>query len=453
MRGLSTRIVLILLLAAGLAGATELFGPRAMAMGGAQVALVEDGTCAYWNPAAFGRRDIIFGADPVWGFGVKDGITEQMNRFRSYYDGADDLPMNPSEIQNYIEDFQGALEDFNEPGVGVIGNMHAGFAAQIGPVAVSWVDMTKLEIGPWVDTYTGRLISTTYLDSFAEITALYGAGLLTTAEYNRLASQGWRTIEGDGIGLEDDNGSVVNATGFAQHDLAVTYAHSFELKRDNFIAIGASAKFIYGQRYDNQIPFNVEEALTTGPNWLFENILNVGASATGYGFSMDLGVQGFVGDFFHFGVMGRNIIPLEIAWDDDSPATQLDPQVRIGVSFEPFSGFNIALDLDALETDYTVTVYDPNAGETREITVDRVRDLSFGVEWNLADIFSLRAGINTNYNSVIEDQADANFLACFGFGLHVGEIFHFDLGLMTNTFSSGENNNHLGGSVAVGFVL
>ncbi|MBD3401199.1 MAG: hypothetical protein GF399_12830 [Candidatus Coatesbacteria bacterium] len=447
------RIVTAILILCAVVGATEIYGPRSMGLGGAMVALVDDGTAAYWNPAAFGRRDLIFGADPTWGFGVKDGITEQMNNFRDYYESADELPMDPAQIQNFIIDFQGALEDFNEPGVGVIGNMHAGFATQIGPVAVSWVDMTKLEIGPWVDTYTARLISTTYLDSFEEIVALYGGGLLTTAEFNTLAAQGWRTIEGDGIGLEDDNMSVINSTGFAQHDFAATYAHSFDLKRDNYIAIGASAKFIYAQRYNHQIPFQLEDALTTGPNWLFENILNVGPSSTGTSFSMDLGVQGFVGDFFHFGIMGRNIIPLEIEWDNGDPSTPLDPQVRIGVAFEPIEGLNLALDIDALEVEYTIRTYDPLTGETIQIPVDKVRDLSFGVEWSLADIFDLRAGINTNYNSLIEEQADANFLGCFGFGIHIGEIFHFDLGVMTNTFSSGDHNSHLGGSVALGFAL
>ncbi len=453
--------VLVLTLAIS-AGALEIYGPRAMGMGGAQVALVDDGTCAYWNPGAFGRGDTTFEASPVWGFTVADNITEVMNEFEDFFRRANDLPPDPIHIAAFVDEFQEALEGFNDPGVGVIGNMHAGVTAKIGSIGFSWVDITKIEVGPWADTHTSRLISTTYLDSAAEIVALYAAGLLTQAEYNRLAGQGWRTIAGDGIGLEDDNLSVISIDGFAQHDIAASYGYAWKLgnrRSGDFIGIGGSAKFIFGERFYAS-PRLVEAgsgldpaALVTGPNWLFENVFGLDTSTTGYGFSMDLGIQGQVGEFFHFGILGRNLIPFEIAWQDGSTPTKIDPMIRIGIAFEPFTGLNLAIDVDALEKNYTVSVFNPITQREEEIVVDKVRDLSIGVEWDIAEIFAVRAGINTNYNALLEDKANANFLATIGFGFNIVGVLQFDLAVMTNQFSSGEHNSTLGGSASLGISL
>lgn len=459
------RLLLILLLVSTATLATEIYGPRAMAMGGAQVALVEDGTAVYWNPAALGRRDIIFAADPVWGFTVADNITEQMNAFQDCYSNPPDTT-DPNELIGFIDDFSSALDDFNKPGTGVTGNMHVGVTAMIGPIGVSWINVTKMEIGPGMDSQTSRLIDEQYFNTGPQyqreimIRTLYQKGLLTTQEFNLLRNQGWYTTPNDNIGLSE-NMSMIVVSGFSQHDFGVTYAYSFKLGRHDFLAIGGTAKFIYGQRYDNELKVLSggkldPDVFTTGPNWLFTNVLGLDAVATGYGFSMDIGVQAMLGRFIHLGVVGRNIIPTEINWDSDSlEPTKLDPQVRFGLGFELFDSLTIAMDIDALETDYTVTarVIENNVWIEKEIVVDRVRDLSFGVEWNIADIFAIRAGINTNYNTLIEDQAKTTFLATLGFGVKIGDIFHIDLAVMTNEFSAGEHNSTLGGSFSIGFAL
>jgi|GEM_PF-3518205 len=455
--------VLVLVLAVSV-GALEIYGPRALGMGGAQVALVDDGTCVYWNPGAFGRGDNIFEASPVWGFAVADNITEAMNKFEDTFGDNRELPTDPAQYETFfngvLTDVENSLDGFNEPGVGVIGNMHAGVTAKIGSIGFSWVDITKIEVGPWADTRRIRLIPINYLDSQAEIYALHAAGELTAAQYNLLGSQGWRTIIGDGIGM-DDNQSVISIDGFAQHDIAASYGYSWRLgnrRSGDFIGVGGSAKFILGERFRNSIDLvkagQLDPAnLVTGPNWLFENVFGIDSTTSGYGFSMDIGVQGQVGEFFHFGILGRNLIPFEIKWQDGSTPTRIDPMVRIGVAFEPFTGLNLAIDIDALEKDYTVSVYNPVTQREEDIVVDKVRDLSVGVEWDIAEIFAIRAGINTNYNSLIEDKARANFLATFGFGINVVGVLQFDLAVMTNQFSAGEHNSTLGGSASLGISL
>lgn len=459
------RLFLILLLLTTAVTATEIYGPRAMGMGGALVALVEDGSAAYWNPAALGRRDITFAADPVWGFTVADNITERMNDFQSFYSNPPDTS-NPNELIGFVNEFSDVLESFNDPGTGVTGNMHVGVTSMIGPIAVSWVNLTKMEIAPGMDSQTSRLIDEQYFNSGSlyqrqlMIIALYNAGLLTTPEYNRLVNQGWRTTGSDMIGLSE-NRSMIAVCGFSQHDIGVTYAHSFELGRHDYLAVGGTAKFIYGQRYDNDLEVLTDGSLdpdvfATGPKWLFDNVLGLDTAATGYSFSMDLGVQMLLGRFFHLGIMGRNIIPLDITWsDDDLDPTPLDTQLRLGLGFEFFDSLTLALDVDALETDYTVKtrVLENNNWVEKEIVVDRVRDLSLGVEWEIAEIFAVRAGFNTNYNSLIEDRAKATFLATLGFGVKIGDIFHFDLAFLTNQFSAGEHDSTLGGSLSMGFAL
>jgi hypothetical protein len=460
------RLVLVMLCVLFAASfATEIYGPRAMALGGALVSIVDDGTAAYWNPAALGRRDITFAADPVWGFTVADNITERMNDFKDFYSNPPDTS-NPNVLIGFVRDFSNALRRFNDPGTGVIGNMHVGVTSMIGPVAVSWVDMTKMEIGPGMDSQTSRLIDEKYFNSGpdyqrrAMILALLDAGLLTSDEAYRLQLQGWYTTPNDMIGLSE-NKSEIAVSGYSEHDIGVSYAYSFPLGRYDFIAVGGTAKFIYGLKYVNDMSVLVggsldPDAFATGPNWLFSNVLGLDAAATGYSFSMDLGVQMMLGRFFHLGIAGHNIIPLDITWSDDSlDPTPLDTQVRLGVGFEMFDSLTLAMDIDALETNYTVKtrVLVNNNWVEKDIVVDRVRDLSLGLEWVIGDIFAVRAGFNTNYNSLIEDQAKATFLASVGLGVKMGDIFHFDLAVMTNQFSAGEHDSTLGASVSLGFAI
>src|SRR4030042_3499775 len=91
------RACAILCVLAAAVTATEIYGPRAMAMGGALVAIVEDGTAAYWNPAALAREDVTFSADPVWGFTVADNITERMNEFEDFSSHPPDTS-NPNDL-------------------------------------------------------------------------------------------------------------------------------------------------------------------------------------------------------------------------------------------------------------------------------------------------------------------------------------------------------------------
>ncbi|HDR06707.1 MAG TPA: hypothetical protein ENN88_03650, partial [Candidatus Coatesbacteria bacterium] len=326
-------------------------------------------------------------------------------------------------------------------------------------------NMTKMEIGPGMDGQPSRLIDERYfsgneLERRAMITALYNAGLLTRQEYDRLVSQGWRTTPNDMIGLSE-NKSIIAVSGYSRHDFGVSYAHSFPLDRYDFIAVGGTAKFVYGQRFANEISVIADgsltpDAFTTGPNWLFSNVLGLDAAATGYSFTMDLGVQMLLARFLHLGIVGRNIIPLEIAWSDDSlDPTPLEPQLRLGIGFELFDSLILAMDIDALETEYKVKarILENNDWVEREIVVDCVRDLSLGVEWEIADTFAIRAGFNTNYNSLIEDRAKATFLASLGFGVKIGDIFHLDLAVMTNQFSAGEHDSTLGAAFSLGFAL
>ncbi|MCK4592989.1 conjugal transfer protein TraF, partial [bacterium] len=371
------RIILSIIIAAIPSIGADLVGARAQGMGGAQVALVDDVTAAFWNPAAFGLQDNIFSTDTIFGFTAFDNLTEYINQLHEYYHLKDELPRNYQDFMDYLADNSGeahryvdniiaSLNALNDPGVGVVWNLHSGAATKIGPVVLSWLNENRLEVGPWVDTHLSRLIPSEYLQTHQNVLVLYTEGLLTEEEFNLL----WPGYDpddpdtsafigdkpGNDIALEE-NRSIITLNGVVLNNLALSYGYSFELGRDDYISVGASLRFIYGERHGDSISVLTDtdianfdpDIFAVGSSWLLNSLFALRSIAIGSGFSVDLGVQGKLGDYFRYGVLARNIIPAEINWDDPRfKPTPIRPELRLGVAFEAWEGVNLALDLDIL---------------------------------------------------------------------------------------------------------
>ncbi|HDR06680.1 MAG TPA: hypothetical protein ENN88_03515, partial [Candidatus Coatesbacteria bacterium] len=351
------RIILIaVIFSLPAAGMTPL-GTRALGMGGAQVALVDDATAAFWNPAAFGVKDGFSSTDTLFGFMAEDNLTQYTDALYRFSGLRDELPDNYRDFMDYmgensdeahakLDDIVSSLAAFNDPGVGVVWDLHSGVATRVGPAVVSWLYERRVEVGPWVDTHLSRLIPPQFLLSPDNVQALYDEGLLSDEEMEVL----WPGYDpedpdftlfvgnrmGDGIGLEE-NRSLLTLAGLELHTLAVSYGHSFELTRDDHIAVGGSLKYIHGTRsgYSYKILSGADlddfdpSAFDIGTEWVFNNLFTLKSLSSAHGFGVDLGVQGSLGRQFRYGLLLRNIIPPLLVWDDPRfPATRLRPEPR-----------------------------------------------------------------------------------------------------------------------------
>jgi hypothetical protein len=460
----------------------NLFGSRALSMGGAQVALVNDATAAYWNPAAFGNQANFSTTDTAFGFAAMDNLTQYVTSLDQYYQLRDELSEkypdfedyfanNSEEAHRYVDDIVASLNAFNEPGVGVVWNLHSGVATRVGPAVFSWLYENRLEVGPWVDTHLSRLIPSEYLQSPDNVIALYTEGLLTEEEL-RLLWPGYDpdnpdrgAFAGDepdnAIGLED-NQSLITFSGLVLNNIALSYGYSFELGRDEYIAVGASLKYIHGERNGDSVSILNDidlgdfdpSILDVGGNLILNNIFTLESLATGSGFSIDIGVQGKLGEHFRYGLLARNIIPTEISWNDPRfTPTPINPELRLGAAYEPFEGLNLAMDLDILAVEYLSYVYNPLTGVEEDSIPYTERNIALGAEWNIEGIFDLRAGVSTNYNALFEETSPGTFILSAGVGFNIGEILHMDLAVMSNLVTPRDSDASLGGSFSLGFAM
>jgi hypothetical protein len=153
-------VIILMIPAAGM----NIFGTRAMGMGGAQVALVDDATAAFWNPAAFGNQVSFSTTESIFGFTGEDNLTQYVNGLNQYYTLKDTIPNNyndfldymddnSEEAHRYIDDIVDSLGDFNDPGVGIVWDLHSGVATRVGPAVVSWLYENRIEVGPCHASY------------------------------------------------------------------------------------------------------------------------------------------------------------------------------------------------------------------------------------------------------------------------------------------------------------
>ncbi|OGD74612.1 MAG: hypothetical protein A2Y64_00710 [Candidatus Coatesbacteria bacterium RBG_13_66_14] len=460
----------------------NIFGTRALGMGGAQVALVDDATAAFWNPAAFGNQVSFSTTESIFGFSGEDNLTQYVNDLNQYYKLKDLFPdtyegfmdyidKNPEEAHRYVDDIVDSLAAFNDPGVGIIWDMHSGVATRVGPAVVSWLYENHLEAGPWVDNHLSRLIPSEYLQSPTDVLALYEEGLLTDEEMDLL----WPGYDpddpnggifigdrpGNGIGLED-NRSLITLSGLVTNTIGLSYGYSFELTRDDYIAVGGTLKFIHGERSGDSVGILSDADLTNfdsgifdvGSNWILNNMFTLRTITTGSGFSMDLGVQGSLGKQFSYGLLAHNLIPTQLGWDDPRfEPTPINPELRIGAAYEPVEGLSLALDLDLLPVDNLSCRYNPQTGVEEDAVSYHERSIALGAEYNLAGVFIVRAGVSTNYNAIFEEASPAKFILSAGMGFNIGEVFHMSLAVMSNLIRPREVDASLGASLSLGFTL
>lgn len=357
---------ILLLLAAGLLfGATAAraqfpwAGARAVGMGGAQVAAVDDGTAAWANPAALGRLE-------GWGIQVfGSGLAENRNNLVGTLDSLSSLPFEDiasGERLDLLPELIADLDNLVQPdtavvfsGVGAIAAHYKGFSLSVGTV-------------PYAGIYP--LIDLTHI--------VPGGGPSNGLEFNE---------------------SGLNLVGLNAREIRLAYGHGF---LGNTVLVGGAARVVLARTYfahcgvfdcDNKdVGDLINEAFD-------QNALSSTKFAFDLGGEVNLGI-------FRFGVVGTSLNEpnFDVAVVPGAPASvPLPRQVRGGVAVTPLPFMTLAADGDFLKSETLAP-----GTESQQ--------LSIGAEFRIP-LFAFRAGGFHDFAA-----SDAPWGYSFGVGLRLPAV-------------------------------
>ena len=193
--------------------ALPVYGPRAMAMGGAYVALADDEAAIYYNPAGMAAAGDYFACVPNFSIATDDRITEDFNTYIDLKAAIWQADVEGEGIEALFDAID-ATADFldglaGDP-PGVAGYLNYGMGVMLGPLALTWIGGGTGQVLLETDADSGRLIPDFYLESYETVAILYLAGYLDSEQLATL----WPSfpdpdgfigdIDGDGIGLSEN---------------------------------------------------------------------------------------------------------------------------------------------------------------------------------------------------------------------------------------------------------
>lgn len=439
-------------------------GPRALGMGGAGVAVANDSSASYWNPAAFGffkdsgggeygKRSWSANLDAGAGAQVHEDLGEMVDRiFKA------DLPNIKGGVA--LADVPGFMELVNDlkvfdenPDRALTITGNAGLSAQVGHFGLAGyafgdisakgdLDLVRIAPADAGATYTvdeittpatygcGACATTNYLDAQRAdiVTFLNGLGWdntqannLVDIVENGIASlpAAERPTATEAAALIENFASVVdsaidagggsaagtidqNQSKLLFRGIAVAEVPlTYGRKINDDFAIGGNIKYMKARVYNTEVNIIAE-------NTEFGDALSTALDdyTDSSNFGIDLGALYRFGDALRFGVVARNVnspsfdMKPRAGESEDSLSEQ--PQVRAGVAYRPFGALLLAADIDITENDTTVS----NSSASRII--------SAGVEGNLFNFLALRGGI---YKNIANDDIGPVFTAGLGFNL------------------------------------
>jgi F plasmid transfer operon, TraF, protein len=356
-------------------------GPRALGMGGASVAAVNDSTAVYWNPAAlaqFKKVDIRISA----GGGLHDhvGLSDKWDEINSIYDQINAGSTDPA-LATRLDQI---LTDLETPDTGADIDAHFGLLASI-PVGKFSIGLSALGIG-----YAGMFPTIDTANRNLTITA---------------------PVPADSIA---NNNSAVTAISLISAEPGVALATSIG---DKFF-IGANAKMMSVKTYVHS------EYVRTGDFSTFLDNLDASEMSSTEA-SIDAGIMFAPSENFSIGVVGRYLnspsfeFQGQIAVPSAGDVTiapmpfpyeiELEPQYRAGIALKPTKSFTLSADYD-ISKNKTLTpgFEDQTAAAGFEITLPK-------------EIFSVRGGA---YKNLADD--DSNIVYTAGIGIRAF-AFRFDV--------------------------
>lgn len=461
-------------------------GPRALGMGGANVAVANDATASYWNPAAYGffgnkeggdygKRDFSGVLDAGFGYQVHENLGEELDKVAKFnYDSLDNGAITPAGVSDFLS-LVNQLKTFNDnKNRALTILLNGGLRVQVGRFGVAGYVFDDVSAKGELDLVNISPVATgaggTFTVSDFSAPANYGcpacptgvlegtAAGLSTAQETELntylqTSLGWTSAQSIGFINALDNGiqtsgvavpaDIVSTTetvaGLAT--VAATTGGTFANNTSKLIFKGAfitEVPFTYGH------PLSPDLAVGGNIKLLKARVYNskIDIFNTDFGdalsdatksykesqaFGLDLGVMYRFGDNLRLGLVGRNI---------NSPSFEMTPlvagdedsfkekaQYRAGVAYKPLSFVTLALDYDITKNDTTV-----GAGY-------KSQNLGAGAEINILKILQLRAGA---YKNIAE--SDIGLVYTAGAGLNLW-LVNLDLGVSLSSSRTSIDGN------------
>lgn len=473
-------------------------GPRALGMGGAGVAVANDSTASYWNPAAFGffsdggkgeygKRGWSAALDAGFGARVNEDLGEFVDRIANADFGAIQAGTDLAEVPDFIELITDLKLFDDNPDRALTISANTALSVQVGRFGLAGYgfgdisargDLDLVNIGP----VTAGDPTPTF--TIAEITdpATYGCAPCATTGYfsasertgleTYLAGLGWTAGQAtDFINIVENGidslppGTALPASSevVTQVENAATVANAaagsggtidnntsklifkglavaevpltYGRKITDDFAVGGNIKFMTARVYNTEVQI-------LNQNTDFGDALSTALDdyTDSANFGVDLGAIYRFGDNLRFGVVARNInspsFDMKPLVPGDKDSISEDAQVRAGVAWRPFKPLLVAADIDLTENDISVL---SGASTSRMV--------SAGVEGNLFNFLQLRAGV---YKNIANDDIGPVYTAGLGINLWAVNV---DLGGAMSSGSTTIDGNEIPREVKVEFAL
>lgn len=468
-------LVLCALLIAPKAHAREwtIVGARALGMGGANVAVANDSTASYWNPAAYafftskeggdyGKRKFSGSLDLGFGAQIHEDLGDQLNQIFQYnFDNFSGGTISAADVSDFLGliDSIKTFDENESRALTILGN--GGFSVQftrfgIGVYGFSDVsargDLDLVNISPVTSGLTDvNIISqfaTTsnfnsgisipagdyYLDSatkqslVSSISAMSGWDSTTATNFVQAVDFGLSEAQAAGYdvpAVDTITGSVESVAelaSIAQTGGSIADNESSLLFRGMLVT---EVPLTYGYQVtdDFAIGGNVKymqarvyNAAVPIFNTDFSDALSAATDSymDSSNFGIDLGALYRLGDDLRFALVGRNLnspaFDMEPLFAGDATELKEKFQARAGVAYKPVSFVTLAADIDLTQNETTVS------------DDYKSQNIAIGAEVSLLKILQLRAGA---YKNIAQDDIGLVYTA--GLGVNFW-LFNVDFG-------------------------
>ncbi len=430
---------------AGTALGAEFQPMGTLGIGGAGVARTYDAYAPYWNPAglAFSDKTVSSRVDVSAGLKVNDGLADNVDRLSDLkFDNFSKISntSSPQDVADTVKAIT-ILNDIKEKKGTIAVNANAVFGFQVNHFAFGAFGTAEGFAQPEPDTvnilpqndanaqvtptqFAAPTIGAAPSDKFFDTslrgeinTALTSHGF-TAAESQGLINATDAQMAGSGMSPQqvadtlinmattitsstdpanaptlDKNTTSVLTRSLAYIEFPLSYGHAINLGSFGTLGLGATVKVIAGRVYQSQT-YLMKSGETVTSSDITKELTHNFKDSTNFGF--DLGALWRYSDWFNLGIVAKNLNTPEFDAPDvkdkwgtvlvgSGGKVKLKPQVRMGVSFDPYKWLTLAADLDLTENETVV------AAEGF-----KNRTVGGGFEWHEFSWFKLRGGMYSN---------------------------------------------------------